>query len=167
MMHQASPLTTESPELNSLSDCGIWIIVMVIVSLSLFIFKGGSGMYLAHVAAEILLCVRTDLYEAIMRKEMGWHDLRENTAGVMTSVLASDVQLLNGVSSDALQAQVESNFALLTAIIGGFIFSWPMALVGLGITPFIVICGAIVAKADNANFFNVEEQEGTEDKSDD
>jgi len=42
----------------------------------LFICKGGSGMLLAHVTAQILLGVRTDLYNAILRKEIGWHDLR-------------------------------------------------------------------------------------------
>jgi len=42
-----------------------------------------------------------------------------------------------------------------------------MTLVGLCIIPLIVICGAIVAKADNANFLNVEEAETSEnDKSD-
>ena len=47
--------------------------------------------------------------------------------------------------------------AVLFAIIAGFVFSWPMTLVGLLTVPFIMICGAIVAKADNANFFDIEE----------
>ena len=40
-------------------------------------------------------------------------------------------------------------------------------LVGLGIIPLIIICGVIVAKADNENFFSMEETETADDKSDD
>ena len=140
---------------------------MLIVAILLFLFKGGSGMLLAHVAVNILHGVRKDLYTALMRKDIGWHDLRENSTGIITSTLASDVQLLNGVASDGLQVQVESMSAVLCAIITGFIFSWPMTCVGLVIIPFIMICGAIVAKADNENFFGVEELETEDDKSDD
>lgn len=42
-----------------------------------------------------------------------------------------------------------------------------MMLVGLGIIPLIIICGVIVAKADNENFFSMEETETADDKSDD
>ena len=55
--------------------------------------------------------------------------------------------------------------AVLFSIIAGAIFSWPMTLVGLLTTPFILICGAIVAKADNENFLNVEEKSSEDDKS--
>lgn len=93
---------------SALDNCLPWIIVMVAVAISLFFFKGGSGLLLAHVAAEVLLGVRTDLYNAFMRKDIGWHDLRENSAGILTSTLASDVQLLNGISSDQLQVTIEA-----------------------------------------------------------
>ena len=75
---------------------------MLIIAILLFLFKGGSGMLLAHVAVNVLHGVRKDLYAALMRKDIGWHDLRENSTGIITSTLASDVQLLNGVASDGL-----------------------------------------------------------------
>lgn len=34
-----------------------------------------------------------------MRKDIGWHDNRENGSGIITATLASDVQLLDGVSA--------------------------------------------------------------------
>jgi len=66
----------------------------------------------------------------------------------MTATLSSDVQLLNGVSSDGLGVTVESIVALLFATVFAFVVSWPMALCTLGVAPIIIICGAIVAKAD-------------------
>ena len=85
----------------------------------------------------------------------------------MTSTLASDVQLLNGVSSDGLAIQIEGFSAVLAAIIAGFIFSWPMTLVGLGIIPLIMICASIVAKADNEAMMGIEEKTTDEDIGDD
>ena len=61
------------------------------VSVLLFVFKGGSAVLLAHVAANVLHGVRQKLYETMLRKEVGWHDLRDNSAGVLTSTLSSDV----------------------------------------------------------------------------
>jgi len=58
-------------------------------------------------------------------------------------------------------------FAVLTAIIVAFIFSWPMALVGLGTLPIIVIAGTITAKADNENMLDMKEAESTDDITDD
>jgi|Transcript_11191 ATP-binding cassette subfamily B (MDR/TAP) protein 1 len=140
---------------------------MGLVSAILFIAKGSSGIFLAQVAENITMGVRTDLYNSIIRKDIGWHDQRDNSAGVMTATLASDVQLLNGVSSEGLAVMVEAMSALATAFIGGGIFSWPMMLVGLAVVPLIVICGTIAAKADNEAMMNVKEQESSDDKTDD
>lgn len=103
----------------------------------------------------------------IIRKDIGWHDLRDNSAGIMTSTLASDVQLLSGISSDGVSVQIEAFSALATALIGGFIFSWPMTLVGLAVVPLIGICGFIVAKADNEAMMNVKEKTTDDDVSND
>ena len=128
---------------SALDESEKWIIIMVLASVLLFITKSGVGWCLSEVAENIIKHVRMDLYEKIVRKDIGWHDQRDNASGVMTATLASDVQLLNGVSSEGMAVQVEALGAVLCAVIAGFVFSWPMTLVGLGIIPFIIICGAM------------------------
>jgi len=81
-----------------------WCGAMLFSSILLFIAKGGSGIFLARVAENVIAGVRTDLYNSIVRKNIGWHDDRMNSAGVMTATLASDVQLLNGVSAEGKAA---------------------------------------------------------------
>jgi len=100
--------------------------------------------------------VRKDLYESIIRKDIGWHDDRDNSAGIMTGTLASDVQLLSGVSSEGFGAQVEGGVAALSGMVMAFIFSWPLALCTLVILPVFLICGAIETKADLENMANME-----------
>jgi len=142
-----------------------WILIMFGSCFVLFIAKGVAGVLTAHITTNVINETRKDLYQNIMRKDIGWHDLRENGAGVMTSTLASDVQLMNGLSAEGNAAQIEATSALLVAIIFSAVVSWPMTLVGLAITPLIIICGTIAAKADNEQMMNVKQQEGSDDKT--
>jgi len=50
----------------------------------------------------VTLGVRCLLYENILMKNIGWFDLRENSAGVLTSSMASDTAIINGVSSESI-----------------------------------------------------------------
>ena len=144
-----------------------WCALMFGGAFVLLITKSFSGMLLSRVAEHLTTGVRKDLYQAILRKDIGWHDNRDNAAGIMTATLASDVQLLNGVSSDGLAVQVEGGVAVLFAIIFSFVVSWPMALVGIGALPIIIIAGSIVAKADQENMMNVKQDESSDDVPDD
>ena len=68
-----------------------WIIAMVGCCILLFITKSSSTILLSRVAEKVVQGVRKDLYQAILRKNIGWHDERENSSGVMTATLSSDV----------------------------------------------------------------------------
>lgn len=142
-----------------------WILIMFGACVVLFIAKSIAGVLTSHITANVIDESRKDLYQNIIRKDIGWHDLRENGAGIMTSTLASDVQLMNGLSAEGQAAQIEGSAALLVAIIFSAVVSWPMTLVGLAITPLIIICGTIAAKADNEQMMNVKQQEGSDDKT--
>lgn len=152
-----------SPIDETLPWCGWMLLACVVISVT----KGISMVLMAYVSENIVAGVRRDMYEAVMRKDIGWHDDRFNSAGVMTATLASDVQLLNGVSSEGLSVQIEALVAVLSAMIMAFYFSWPMALCTIGILPFLMIAATIAAKADNENMLNIEEQKGSDEGSDD
>jgi len=64
---------------------------MLIGGIILGFCKSGSMILLSRVAEKIVQGVRKDLYQAILRKNIGWHDERENSSGVMTATLSSDV----------------------------------------------------------------------------
>ena len=77
---------------------------MVGGSFAIFITKSAGSILLSRVSNNVVGSVRKDLYESIIRKDIGWHDDRENSAGIMTGTLASDVQLLSGISSEGVGA---------------------------------------------------------------
>ena len=125
--------------------------------------KGAAMICLSRVSENVICGMRRDLYENIIQKDIGWHDDKNNSSGVMTSTLASDVQLLKGVSSEGLSAQIEGGVALLAGLVMTGIFSWPMLLVGIAITPLILICGVIQQKADQENMMDMKQEKGSDD----
>lgn len=68
-----------------------WCFVMLGAATILLICKSFSGLLLSQIAEEITQGFRADMYEAVVRKPIGWHDKRENGAGIMTATLSSDV----------------------------------------------------------------------------
>mmetsp|Transcript_8767 Transcript_8767/g.6512 ORF Transcript_8767/g.6512 Transcript_8767/m.6512 type:complete len:99 (+) Transcript_8767:2409-2705(+) len=72
--------------------------------------------------------------------------MRENAAGVLTSVLASDASQLSGASTEGLGIILESIFGLLCGIVISFIFSWRISLIALAVAPCMMIGGALNAK---------------------
>lgn len=90
--------------------------------------------------------VRHSLYNSIIKKAVGWFDSRDNAAGILTSVLASEAQVLNGASTEGVAIIIESTFAMACGIALGFAFTWRLTLVALGLVPFVMFGGSINAK---------------------
>ena len=98
------------------------------------------------IGENITLNIREKLYGALVKKDIGWFDKRENAPGVLNSVLASDVQSLNGASTEGMAVIMESTFALCVGLAIGFSYHWKISLVALGCVPFMIAGGAINSK---------------------
>ena len=130
-----------------------WIAFMVGMAVAIMLAKALATILFAKVGQNIIAGVRAELYESVLRKEIGWHDDRANSAGVITATLQSDVQLMNGASSEGKAAILEATFAFLWGLLLAFIFSWPMALVGVVAGPIMGIASYVGQKADNDMYF--------------
>jgi len=89
-----------------------------------FFFNLISKFSFGRVGENITLKVRQNLYRSILIKHIGWHDNPENATGVLSSMLAQDVQTLNGVSTEALAVGCEAMSSMLGGIVIAFVFSW-------------------------------------------
>jgi ATP-binding cassette subfamily B (MDR/TAP) protein 1 len=76
------------------------------------------------ISVKVTYAMRYTLYDEILNKNIGWFDMRENSVGVLSSAMAQDTSLINGVSSESLGPQVESAFAMLVGVVIGFYFCW-------------------------------------------
>ena len=64
----------------------------------------------------------------------------------MVASLSMDTALLNAIANTAVGAMIQAFVSLLTGIIIGFVYSWRLALVMLGLSPLMVLGGFMETK---------------------
>ena len=127
-------------------DSNYWCGVMLIFSVCSFVAGFCQKFSFGVIGENVTLNIRRRLYHKIIEMHNGWFDERENAPGVLTGILSSEAQIINGASTEGLGSMVDAGFAVLTGVGIGFYFSWRMALVCLGLTPFMVVSGYMGAK---------------------
>ena len=125
-----------------------WVGYMLILAAVVFVGVTLRGICFGYVGENITENIRRDVYQATMRKHMGWHDVRTNNAGVINSILAGECTQLQGMTTEGIGVIFECVFSLGFAIAIGFYFSWPMAVIALCLTPLTIIGSAISTKSD-------------------
>jgi ABC-type multidrug transport system fused ATPase/permease subunit len=92
------------------------------------------------------LRIRQQLYGKILQKHIGWFDEKENAPGIISTTIASDAQVINGVSAEGLAMSLQGGFSVLSGVIIGLVFNWREALVCLGCVPLMILGGAMGIK---------------------
>jgi ABC-type multidrug transport system fused ATPase/permease subunit len=133
-----APITPENKE-DIIAEIKLWSGLVACVGLLMFVSLTGSKWAFGILGENVTFHIRRDLYKAILRKNIGFHDHRENGSSVLTSAMAEDSAVINGVSTESLGPQVDGFAGLLIAIVIGFIFSWKVSLSCLAIAPFMSI----------------------------
>jgi ABC-type multidrug transport system fused ATPase/permease subunit len=112
-----------------------------------FMFTGTmqktSFSILGENTAEI---IRRKLYTSILTMNIGWFDEKENATSILTSAMASDTAIVNGVSTESLAPQLEGNFALFAGIGIGFWACWQESVVMIFVAPFLMLGGLLEMK---------------------
>jgi len=137
-------MNTDKQQLRE--DADKYCLYMALLSVLSFCTGFGQKFSFGVVGENITLNVRDKLYRSILKKNIGWFDRRDNAPGVLTGVLASEAQTLNGASTEGTAVMIESFCAMICGIVIGFIYSWRVALVALACSPFMMLGGAINAK---------------------
>lgn len=102
------------------------------------------GVYAFGLVSEnITEKIRYDLYKGFIRKEQGWFDIRENSPGILTGVLAEDALQIHSVGSE----KIGNVLASLSSLIGGIgialYYDWRITLTATAMTPLLMSAGAI------------------------
>jgi hypothetical protein len=73
------------------SEVSFYVLLMfiesIIVYTNIFFYRYTFGI----VGSNIIKNVRKNLYNSILEKNIGWFDKRENSPGILTNILGSDV----------------------------------------------------------------------------
>mmetsp|Transcript_8749 Transcript_8749/g.8043 ORF Transcript_8749/g.8043 Transcript_8749/m.8043 type:complete len:84 (+) Transcript_8749:102-353(+) len=79
----------------------------------------------------------------MLYKDISWFDSKENAPGVLTNILAEDITLLNGLTTETLAIYLQGYLGLIIGMVLSLYFSWRTALISVGCSPFLLIGGIL------------------------
>ncbi|KAD7477115.1 hypothetical protein E3N88_00251 [Mikania micrantha] len=82
--------------------------------------------------------VRSSMFAAILRNEVGWFDMEENSSGSLVSKLAADATLVRSALADRLSTIIQNISLTVTAFVISFVLSWRIALVIVSTFPLLI-----------------------------
>ena len=76
-----------------------WCLGMFLCSVGSFLTGFLQKFMFGMIGENITYHIRQSLYAALLKKHIGWFDFKDNAPGVLTNILAADVQALNGATT--------------------------------------------------------------------
>jgi ATP-binding cassette subfamily B (MDR/TAP) protein 1 len=67
---------------------------------------------------------RSELYDNVLRRDVGWFDDKEHSTGVICDILAEECQTVKGAGVEGIALGTEVQFGLLGGILMAFYYSW-------------------------------------------
>ena len=83
--------------------------------------------------------MRKSLLESVLRKHLGWHDVRENGSGVIGNMLNHEVNSLSAVVIEVAAAYMEGMFAILVGLVLACVYSWPIVVALICVSPIMMV----------------------------
>lgn len=114
---------TEGPDYYR-ENLDFWVWMTVLMGVISFFGLSTRGACFGFIGQNVTLKIRRMLYYAILEKNIGFHDMRENNSSILTSCMAQDTSLINGASAESLGPYSDGFFALLGGLILGFYYCW-------------------------------------------
>ncbi|CAD8092756.1 unnamed protein product [Paramecium primaurelia] len=117
-----------------------------IIGCAAFLLWAIQSFCLSYVGERLTLKLRSDTFRKLLRMPIPYYDESKNNAGTLTSRLAVDCKLINGLTSSIIGINLANFASLVCGLTIAFTSSWALTLVTLGVTPFSFISGVLQAK---------------------
>jgi ATP-binding cassette subfamily B (MDR/TAP) protein 1 len=104
------------------SDANMQAIVFLILAVASLVFGLIQTWLFTLVGDRLTKRIRSDCYRKILKMPVSWFDIPKNNAGSLTSRLAADCQLVNGLSSDLIGTAIQTISCLVTGIAIAFAY---------------------------------------------
>ena len=116
----------------------------------------------AHVGERVMLQLRSEMFESVIRREISYFDRPENSVGALTTRLSEDARLMQRSAAESLAKLMQAVFTLLIGIVLGMLASWQIALVVLATFPLNIIASGIQMAAMAGGLYDKDDGTGGE-----
>lgn len=101
------------------------------------------------------------MFEAYMRRDIGFFDHEENAVGTLTTRLAEDAGKINKAFGEGLAKKVQAVFTLIVGVALGFSASWQIAFVVIACFPLSIAASAVQMSAIAGEQYDMDQGENT------
>ena len=130
-------------ERESLKYMGILFGIAVIQLIVYIVFNYSFTL----TGARLTKRLRVKMFEAMIRQEIGFHDLEENRSSILSTKLSTSIMTCKGLTSDKLSIFCQAISGVGFAIIYSFILNWKLAFVMLIFVPITFVAGVISGRS--------------------
>lgn len=106
-----------------------WVFGLLGCAGAQLVFGFCSLYFFSYLGENVTLQIRKELYESILRKNIGWHDQQDHSPAVLTSIMAEETSQINGVASEVIASMLQASFAVFIGVGIGFYYCWQIATV--------------------------------------
>uniref|UniRef100_A0A0N5AI25 ABC-type xenobiotic transporter n=1 Tax=Syphacia muris TaxID=451379 RepID=A0A0N5AI25_9BILA len=113
----------------------------------------GCGMFVAaalQVLTYLVACenmndrLRRKFFLAVLRQDIAWYD--ENQSGTLTTKLFDNLERIKEGTGDKVALLVQCVSQFFAGYVVAFTYDWKLTLIMMSLSPFMIICGAFLAK---------------------
>ena len=127
-------------------DTQIWALSFVGIAVFAFITGFFQNAMFGVASEKLTERIRNTAFESILRQDIAFFDVEQNSTGALTSNLSSDAQKVQGVSGATIGTLLQMLSNLLGSMIISLIYGWKLALVAIAALPLLVFTGAMRIK---------------------
>ena len=135
---------TTAEEIRSATQ--YWCLFFVGIAVATFIGNFFQAALFGLAGEKLTTKLRHSYFGAILRQNIGYFDEERHSTGVLTSKLATEAHLVQGIMGATLGVITNVSFTVLGSLIVALVTGWELALVVMGCIPVLIASGMIRMK---------------------
>ncbi|KAK9723075.1 hypothetical protein K7432_002135 [Basidiobolus ranarum] len=137
------PITGPSVAEQVTNNKNYWTLLLLYVTIVVSIAQWLSTYSFVVASERLALRLRSISFRSILRQDIGWFDIKENTSGALTSKLALDATLVQGLTGMTAGVLINFSTCIILGIVIGLVFDWKLTLVATPFVPVLVVAAVI------------------------
>lgn len=124
---------------QSVSDVSFYSGMFVVLGVGALLTRSVSAFIFTLLSEKLSLELKSKTYDITLKREIAYFDKPENNPGIISSRISYETQNINRLVGSFFAVIFSSVGAFITGIVLSFIYSWQLALLSIGISPFLVM----------------------------
>ncbi|CAI7780581.1 unnamed protein product [Closterium sp. NIES-53] len=134
--------TFYNPDISQMrSDANFWAGMFVVLGASACVAIACQTVLFGVVGYSLIRRVRALCFSSVLRQEIGWFDMEENSSGAIGARLSTDAAQVRGMVGDQMALMVQNLATVILGLVLAFRANWQLSLVILAIVPLLAITG--------------------------